>query len=184
MNVKDVVLDDMMYVAYKHSVHNATTLYNIIDRILIFMLFTYVLYTSILCICSASVLFTSVLYLFCICCVSVLHLNKQYQVQEYMPNGNVVITIQTVLRPIAELFVSIRVKDTQFDMFELGSGTRVGKFRVSSPLPWEMDSAIIDPLGSELLLTVLYCTGLFCTVLYCTMLSCDVYSLSTLTAVL
>ena len=97
-----------------------------------------------------------------------MHLNKPNQVQEYMPNGNVVVTIQTVLRPIAELFVSIRVKDTQFNMFELGSGTRVGKFRVSAPLPWEMDSAIIDPLGSELLHTVQYV--LFCTVLLCSAL--------------
>ena len=72
---------------------------------------------------------------------------KQNNAVEYMPNGQLVITVQTVLKPVAELFVSVRQQDSQFDMFDVKSGTRLGLFRPTYPLPWRMDLATIDPLG-------------------------------------
>ena len=43
--------------------------------------------------------------------------------------------------------MSVQQKSSQHDSFAENSGLRVGKFDLNGPLPWEMEQAIIDPLG-------------------------------------
>ena len=66
---------------------------------------------------------------------------------EYSPGGILVVSIQSTVTPIAEAFVSVQQKKTQYDSFVDNSGLRLGRFDLNAPLPWEMDEAIIDPLG-------------------------------------
>ena len=72
---------------------------------------------------------------------------KRTLASEYNPGGKLVISLQSIITPIAEAFISIQQKSTQFESFDATAGTRLGTFVIDAPLPWEMDQAIIDPLG-------------------------------------
>ena len=72
---------------------------------------------------------------------------KQSQTDEYIPGGELVISLQSIITPISEAFICVQQKSSQYESFDAISGQRVGSFSVHTPLPWEMDRAIIDPLG-------------------------------------
>ena len=72
---------------------------------------------------------------------------KQSQADEYIPGGELVISLQSIITPISEAFICVQQKSSQYESFDAVSGQRVGSFSVHTPLPWEMDQAVVDPLG-------------------------------------
>ena len=66
---------------------------------------------------------------------------------EYIPGGMLTIQIASQDVFISEAFLDVMRVDTQFDMYAQYSGQRLGTFIVNHPAPWEMETAIIDPLG-------------------------------------
>lgn len=52
---------------------------------------------------------------------------------------------QTVVKPIAEAFISVTIKDSLYDCYAPNSGQRIGHFKADMPMPW--DVPIVDPVG-------------------------------------
>lgn len=72
---------------------------------------------------------------------------EQTETEEYMPGGSLVISVQSIGKPVTEAFVSIHSKSAIFESFPENSGQKIGQFKVNVPLPWEMHTAIVHPLG-------------------------------------
>ena len=71
---------------------------------------------------------------------------EQVVADEYIAGGGtLVISLQSIIDPIAEAFVSVNLKDPQYEAFSIQSGARVGTFRASGPIPWR--PFITDPLN-------------------------------------
>ena len=56
---------------------------------------------------------------------------------EYVPGGELVITVQAVGNPFVEAYLSVAVIDTLYDAFSPSSGQIMGKFVLDAPLPWD-----------------------------------------------
>lgn len=66
---------------------------------------------------------------------------------EYIPGGMLTIAVHSQDVFLSEAFLDVLAVNTQFDMYAPRSGQRLGSFAINHPTPWEMDRAIIDPLG-------------------------------------
>ena len=65
---------------------------------------------------------------------------------EYIAGGGtLVITLQSIFEPIAEAFVSVNLKEQQYDLYGTQSGDRVGTFKAADPIPWR--EYFTDPLN-------------------------------------
>jgi len=73
---------------------------------------------------------------------------KSTDATEYIPGHKLAITISTSgLLSIRDLYISVYPLKTIHEIFLPTDGQRIGRFKLDEPLPWEMDKAIIDPIG-------------------------------------
>jgi WD40 repeat protein len=72
---------------------------------------------------------------------------KRSLATEYMAGGQLTVDIACADVQMYQAYVTVTRLDTAYDMFIEDSGMRLGHFLVSYPLPWEMDTAKIDPVG-------------------------------------
>ena len=73
---------------------------------------------------------------------------KSTEATEYIPGHKLAITVATSgLLSIHDLYISVYPLKTIHEIFLPTDGQRIGRFKLDEPLPWEMDKAIIDPIG-------------------------------------
>ena len=72
---------------------------------------------------------------------------KRTEPTEYIPGGMLTISVNSQDVFVSEAFLDVLAVHTQFDMYAPRSGQRLGAFAINHPTPWEMDRAILDPLG-------------------------------------
>ena len=65
--------------------------------------------------------------------------------EEYQPGGELLIALETFVKPVAEVFGSVVVRDSRYECYSTTSGSRIGSFEPSLPTPGEQ--VLQDSLG-------------------------------------
>eukprot|EP01038_Epipyxis_sp_PR26KG_P013480 gene13480-18085_t len=79
--------------------------------------------------------------------ISTSHDGEQTEAIEYIPGGELIISLQSQRKPISEAFIDIVVRDTRFDSFSPKSGFRLGQFQLNAPIPnkTKSEDMVLDP---------------------------------------